>query len=541
MDTPLPVGLKGIPVSKGIGVGQGWVVEEGLFKNEPEQNTLINPLHEKARFLKALETSYAKWIQLDAKKGLFFLSEVYALIAQSPSFQEPVLLGIAQGQSAVSALKTALGHHKLAFEKLTDPHLKERSSDLITVVQSILNYLNPLTLYEKKMPDSVILILNTLSVARLFDIPKECLKGIISPHGTFHSHVAIVARSMGIPAILGIQNSVLREYEGYPLAINGSTGEIRLADIIKVQAEPIKDPKNLSIFPFHSSSCIKIPLDLYINMDGAQEMDFSQALAQGAKGVGLYRTEIDFMKFKAWPTEQEQYALYHRLLTKVAPYPVHIRVLDIGGDKPLPYFHLPKESNPALGMRGIRVLLKYPDIFMTHLIAILRASEGLNNLRILLPMINSVAELEKALEFIHRAFDALSHLDIIFPLIGVMIEVPSAVFQIKEIVRRVDFISIGSNDLTQYLLAVDRSNSAISSLYDYFHPAVLQALDQIVKEARTQGKPVSLCGEMAHEPLALKILIELGLDSISLDAQYLGSMKEWLFGIDMKKLKDIFN
>ena len=226
-----------------------------------------------------------------------------------------------------------------------------------------------------------------------------------------------------------------------------------------------------------------------------------------------------------FPGEEEQFRIYRQVLEAFAPAPVTVRTLDIGGDKSLPYFPV-EEENPFLGWRGIRIALDHPEIFLTQVRAILRANAGLENLQLMLPMISSVGEIDEAIGLVRRAFEELVEEGekIIYPEIGVMIEVPSAVYQVPAMAKRVDFFSIGSNDLTQYLLAVDRNNAQVSELYNALHPAVLRAIHHVVIESHAQQRPVSVCGEMAGDPAAAILLLGMGVDSLSMSSSGLGGL-----------------
>jgi phosphotransferase system enzyme I (PtsP) len=254
--------------------------------------------------------------------------------------------------------------------------------------------------------------------------------------------------------------------------------------------------------------------------------DVQRSLGRGAEGVGLYRTEIPFMVRDRFPSEEEQRQIYRSQLEAFAPHPVVMRTLDIGGDKMLPYFPV-EEINPFLGWRGIRITLDHPEIFLVQVRAMLKAAHGLNNLRILVPMITTVFEAEEAMHLVHRAWLEVCEegIEVDMPPVGVMIEVPAAVYQARELAQRVDFLSVGSNDLTQYILAVDRNNPRVSSLYSSFHPAVLGALKHVVEAAHAEGKPVGVCGEMAGDPLATLPLMAMGFDSLSMNASALLRVK----------------
>ncbi|MEO7558513.1 MAG: putative PEP-binding protein, partial [Gammaproteobacteria bacterium] len=254
--------------------------------------------------------------------------------------------------------------------------------------------------------------------------------------------------------------------------------------------------------------------------------DLSISQNSDVEGIGLYRTEFPFMVRERFPGEEEQRLIYRQVLEAFSPKPVTLRTLDVGGDKSLPYFPI-HEDNPFLGWRGIRITLDHPEIFLVQLRAMLCASTGLTNLHVLLPMISTVAEVDDALKLLRRAYEELIDAgeSIVMPRVGVMIEVPSAVYQADIIAKRVDFLSVGTNDLTQYLLAVDRNNARVAELYDSLHPAVLQALMQVVAGAHRHHKPVTVCGEMAGDPASAILLLGMGIDSLSMSVVSLPRVK----------------
>ena len=249
-------------------------------------------------------------------------------------------------------------------------------------------------------------------------------------------------------------------------------------------------------------------------------------MSVGAEGVGLFRSEVPFMSRDRFPSEDEQYIIYRQTLKAFAPRSVTMRTLDIGGDKVLSYFPV-EEDNPYLGWRGIRVTLDHPDVFLLQVRAMMRASEGLNNLRIMLPMITNLSEVDEAIYLINQAYNELLEegCQIVKPDLGVMIEVPAAVYQAKELAKRVSFLSVGSNDLTQYLLAVDRNNSRVASLYDSLHPSMIRTLIKVVEGGHAAGVKVSICGEMANDPLAVILLLAMGFDTLSMNSSGLPRVK----------------
>jgi len=270
--------------------------------------------------------------------------------------------------------------------------------------------------------------------------------------------------------------------------------------------------------------------------------DLTPSLSVGAEGIGLYRTELPFMLREQFPGEEEQRLLYRQVLEAFAPNPVTLRTLDVGGDKTLPYFPV-NESNPALGWRGIRFTLDNPVIFITQLRAMLRASAGLENLRILIPMVGSVDQAEEAVHLLRRSWQELTDAgeNVIMPPCGLMIEVPSAVYQAAALARCVDFLSIGSNDLTQYLLAVDRGNERVAAHFDCLHPAVIRALQQVMAAGEQQNKPVSVCGEAAGDPAMVILLLGMGIHSLSMSAGDLPRIKSVIRTFSRVQARSLLN
>jgi phosphotransferase system enzyme I (PtsP) len=355
---------------------------------------------------------------------------------------------------------------------------------------------------------------------------------VVSAKGSRTSHVAILARALGIPAVMGSASLPIGRIDGHLVIADGYSGNVYISPPSQVREEYERLAKeeemltaelvNLSEDPSVTEDGILIPL----NVNTGLLSDITPSLNSGANGIGLYRTEFPFMARQNFPGEEEQYRIYRQALTAFAPRPVTLRTLDVGGDKALPYFPI-IEDNPFLGWRGIRITLDHPELFLVQVRAMLRASIGLDNLQILLPMISQMNELRESLSLIDRAFEEIREESqgINRPKVGVMIEVPAAVYQAHRIAECVDFLSIGTNDLTQYLLAVDRNNAQVASLYDSLHPAVLQAVFDTVIAAHDMGKPVSVCGEMAGDPAAVVLLVAMGVDSLSMSASSLNRVK----------------
>jgi phosphotransferase system enzyme I (PtsP) len=381
-------------------------------------------------------------------------------------------------------------------------------------------------------PEECILVGEEISTTQLLDVPPEHLKGIVSVTGSSNSHMAIVARALNVPTVVGAVDIPFARLHGRILIVDGFEG--------LVYCDPGKEIKQhykqvIEEEAFIQADLEKVQNKPAVTLDGHHialwvntglTIDVRRSLDRGAEGVGLYRTEIPFMTRERFPSEREQVDIYRTQLKAASPKIFTMRTLDIGGDKSLPYFPI-VEENPFLGWRGIRITLDHPELLMVQVRAMLIASEGLSNLRILIPMITNVFEIDEALKLIRRAYQELLEegYKISMPPVGAMIEIPAAAYQARVFAERVDFISVGSNDLTQYLLAVDRNNPRVADLYESFHPALLNALSYIVKEVKKANKPVSICGELAGDPRAAILLMAMGFDSLSMSASQLLRVK----------------
>ncbi|MFO1347987.1 MAG: phosphoenolpyruvate--protein phosphotransferase [Pseudomonadales bacterium] len=451
---------------------------------------------------------------------------------------------------AQSALASVIREHIRTFENMDDAYLRERATDVRDLGLRVLAAMNSQRQGCKRTayPAQTILVAEELSASMLGEVPEGQLVGLISVRGSSASHAAILARAMGIPTVVGVSNLPFQQLNGRYIVLDAYRGKVYTnpSQVLRRQFEEIwreeqqlsRDYHALTPLPSETKDGRRLPLWANTGL----MTDVVRSLDRGAEGVGLYRTEVAFLLRDRFPSEEEQRSLYREQLSAFAPNPVTMRTLDIGGDKSLPYFPI-REDNPFLGWRGIRVSLDHPEIFLVQVRAMLKASEGINNLRIMLPMITSATELEQATQLIHRARQELVEegLDIFLPQIGAMIEVPAAVYQVRELARRADFLSIGTNDLTQYLLAVDRNNARVAGLYSHFHPAVLQALVHIVNEAHAEGKTVSVCGEMAGDPCAAVLLMAMGYDALSMNANNLPKVKSVIRSLQLTDAKKLLS
>jgi len=460
------------------------------------------------------------------------LFDVYLRMLEDNSLAGEIINRITAGSSAQWALSSVILEHTRQFDMMDDPYLKERASDIRDLGRRILTYLQKDSPQSIDIEEGSILVAEELSPAMLGEIATDKLSGLISIKGSGNAHAAILARSMGIPTIMGATGFPYKKLSGRKVVLDGHSGRLyldpsqELLDIYKAQLKEELEQEAeldcLKLLPAETLDGVVMPLWVNTGLTA----DVQRALDKGAQGIGLYRTEIPFMIRNAFPTEQEQTEIYARQLEAFAPMPVTMRTLDVGGDKSLTYFPI-EEENPFLGWRGVRVTLDHPEIFVVQIRAMLRANESYGNLRIMLPMVTSINEVTESIALIDQAVMELKEegLLVVRPPIGVMIEVPAALYLARVFAHHVDFISVGSNDLTQYLLAVDRNNPRVAPLYSSFHPAVLQALKYIVKEAHKEGVPVSICGEIAANPAGALLLMGMGYNFLSMNANNLPKIK----------------
>ncbi|WP_137819262.1 phosphoenolpyruvate--protein phosphotransferase [Pseudomonas sp. 2FG] len=542
----------GVAGSPGAAVGTAVVMLPPADLEVVPDKTVEDIAAELLLFNNALEAVRADMRALSAKLATQLrpeeraLFDVYLMMLDDAALGSEVTTVIKTGQWAQGALRQVVGEHVSRFELMDDAYLRERASDVKDLGRRLLAYLQQARQQTLVYPDNTILVSEELSPAMLGEVPEGKLVGLVSVLGSGNSHVAIFARAMGIPTVMGAVDLPYSKIDGIQLIIDGYHGEVftnpsevlrkQYAEVVEEERQLTQGLSALRALPCETLDGHRMPL--WVNT--GLLADVVRAQERGAEGVGLYRTEVPFMIKDRFPSEKEQLAIYREQLAAFHPLPVTMRSLDIGGDKALSYFPI-KEDNPFLGWRGIRVTLDHPEIFLVQTRAMLKASEGLNNLRILLPMISGTHELEEALHLIHRAWGEVRDegTDVPLPPVGVMIEIPAAVYQVRELARQVDFLSVGSNDLTQYLLAVDRNNPRVADLYDFLHPAVLQALQLVVDGAHAEGKPVSICGEMAGDPSSAVLLMAMGFDSLSMNATNLPKVKWLLRQISLSKAKEL--
>ncbi len=551
-DTESAARLSGIAACSGIGIGTAaWVSPHADLQTVPSRQSTDRRAELKA-FREALASVRADIEQVAENledelgpedRALF---GVYLNILDDSTLGGEVAALIKLGEWAQGALSQVMLRHIRHFERMEHSYLRERAVDVRDLGTRVLGYLQDANRQQIDYPDATVLVAEELTASTLGEIPRDKLVGIVSMRGSANSHTAILARAMGIPAVVGVEDLPLKRLPDQRLVVDGYNGRIyvnphaglltRFEGLLAEDEALFEELAPLAHQPAQTADGAVIPL--WVNTGVAA--DVQRAREFGAEGVGLYRTEVSFLLRDRFPSEEEQRQLYREQLEAFHPAPVTMRTLDIGGDKALPYFPI-EESNPFLGWRGIRVTLDHPEIFLTQVRAMLRANEGLDNVRILLPMVTAIDELRVARDLILRCHRELRSEGCSAPLppIGVMIEVPAAVYLAGPFAEEADFLSVGSNDLTQYLLAVDRGNARVAELYQALHPAVLAALGQVIEAAHQRGKPVSICGELAGDPRAAPLLVAMGFDQLSMNAGSLSVIKRVLSAFTRNELSTL--
>lgn len=473
------------------------------------------------------------------------LFDAYLHMLDDAALGNDVRALIRRGHWAQGALRRVIVDHVKRFEEMEDSYLRERGSDVRELGQRVLAYLQDIRRKKKHFPASSIVVGEEVSASMLAEFPADRLAGIVSMKGSGNSHVAILARSLGVPTVMGAVDLPIHSLDSQTLIVDGFYGEVianpsaevrtNYVNLMTQEREFTQELESLHDLPSETQDGHEVRLWVNIGLSG----DITRSLDMGAQGIGLFRTEIPFMTQQRFPTEEEQRVIYRGHMVAFEPRPVTMRTLDIGGDKALSYFPI-SEDNPFLGWRGIRVTLDHPEIFLVQARAMIKANAGLEGvLRVMLPMISSMGEVDEATSMVLRAYEEVLEegFKVKRPQIGVMIEVPAAVYQAREIARKVDFLAVGSNDLTQYMLAVDRNNSRVANLYQDLHPAVIQALNAVARDSHAEETPLGICGELAGTPVGAVLLVAMGYDVLSMNAINLPRIKWVVRNVSLQKSK----
>lgn len=543
--------LKGKPLSPGLAWGRSFLYETIPFMQrnikikkedvEKELDRLKEALKKTKESLQKLKDSVRRRLG-EEKAGIL---EAHMLMLEDPMFVGEIKKAIEEGNSAEDAVFTATEKIKEMFETIPDPYLRERAADVKDVGSRLYRtLLGGKDIAQLDTNEPIIVVANDLAASELIAISENNVVGLVLSQGGPTSHMAIIAKSLNLPAVSGIDISLISD--NCLLIVDGIRGEITInpsSDVLmqtknnieKLQREQ-EEALSLKDLPAVTPDGLKI--ELWGNI--AHPDEASAVLSSGGSGIGLFRTEFLFMNRNTPPSEDEQFEAYRKVLDEMKPHPVVIRTLDAGGDKEIPYLNIPKEDNPFLGYRAIRIGLTEEQLLITQLKALIRSSIC-GNLYIMFPMISSLWEIRRAKTLIQKAASQLDDKGMRYGKlkVGIMIEIPSAAIMAEELAKEVDFFSIGTNDLTQYTLAVDRGNSKVSQWYDHLHPAVLKLIAMTSKAAKTQKIELGICGEMAGDPFALPVLLGLGFDELSMSPPAIPKIKRLVRKFQAERAKQV--
>lgn len=533
--------LIGSASSQGVAVAKAWWDDNQPRLEHVLPASSLNLDNEKERLTIAIDLASNEFRRLrkrfdsELHKETLAIFDLFSHLLNDPMLRKDLFAKVASGDQAEWAIRQVVEAYSTRFSNMKDAYLKERAHDIRELGQRLLFFLQNEDVIEYQWDEPRVLLTRELTAAMLATIPRDKLAGVVAQEGAANSHAAILSRALGIPAIMGV-DFIPEKIHNCQVVVDGYRGDFLVnpnRHVLKEYRRLLREENELDKTVESALANCAVTKDnqrVYVHLNAGLSADTSIAVNRGVDGVGLYRTEVPFLLQRSFPSEEEQTAQYRSILALYPNKPVVMRTLDIGGDKPLPYLSI-EEDNPFLGWRGIRFTLDHPEIFLIQVRAMLKASIGLDNMDILLPMISGVAELDESIILIERAFEEVSkHAQqqgkvLHRPRLGIMIEVPSILYQLPALKGKVDFISVGSNDLTQYLLAVDRNNARVANVYDALHPAVLHALKHILTSSQQLGIPVSVCGELAGDPVGALLLVGMGYRSLSMNTRNVAKIK----------------
>jgi phosphotransferase system enzyme I (PtsP) len=477
--------------------------------------------------------------------------EAYRMFAYDRGWVHKLEEAVMTGLTAEAAVERVQSDTRARMLRQTDPFLRERLHDLDDLANRLMRQLTGRdhAPSRESLPENAIVVARSMGPAALLDYDRKRLRGLILEEGGMHSHVAIVARALGIPAVGDVENATGMADQGDAIIVDGSTGDLHvrpLPDMEAAYAERVRlrARRQQQYQALRDRPCVtKDGEVISLMLNAGLIVDLPHIADTGAAGIGLFRTELQFMVAQNFPRTSEQYALYRAVMDAAGDKPVVFRTLDIGGDKVLPYMRNVEEENPALGWRAIRLGLDRPGLLRSQLRALLRAA-GSRALKIMFPMVATVQEFEQARELVERELTHLRRHGHKLPdevQVGSMVEVPSLLYQLDELLERADFLSVGSNDLVQFLYAIDRGNPRVSERFDALSAPVLRALKDIADKGRAHHKPVTLCGEMASQPIGAIALAAIGYRAMSLTPSAVGPVKAALLDLDCRKAAEFLS
>jgi phosphotransferase system, enzyme I, PtsP len=540
--------LKGMALSEGIALGH-------VVLHEPRvvvTNYIADDVPKELKHLEAaIETLRTDLDQLlehgDVVEGGEHrdVLEAYRMFAYDTGWAHKLQEAVMTGLTAEAAVERVQSDTRARMLRQTDPYLRERLHDLDDLANRLMRQLTGRdhAPSRENLPENAILVARSMGPAALLDYDRKRLRGLVLEEGGPQSHVAIVARALGIAAVGEIDNATGIADPGDAIIVDGTAGDVHLRPLPDMEAAyaervRLRARRQQQYAALRDQPCVtRDGEEITLMINAGLSVDLPHLADTGAAGIGLFRTELQFMVAPNFPRATEQYTLYRAVLDAADDKPVTFRTLDIGGDKVLPYMRNIEEENPALGWRAIRLGLDRPALLRTQLRALLRAAGG-RSLKIMFPMIATVSEFDQAKELVERELTHLRRHGHKLPdavEVGSMVEVPSLLYQLDELLEHVDFLSVGSNDLVQFLYAVDRGNPRVSTRFDPLSAPVLRALNDIAARARAHGKPATVCGELASQPIGALALAALGYRSLSLTPSAVGPVKALLLDLDASK------
>lgn len=545
--------LVGLAASPGFGRGTAYVLRPRMDLRSVKPELTRNPPREIERFRAAVEKGITQVEELKQRMSRFIskeegaLFDVHRLILEDPAIIEQIETKIRKERYAAEyAASSVFDQYLQSFSQIEDEYLKERGADVRDVAQRLLENLSGIKEEALVIPREAILVAEDLSPADLALIERDRFRGIVLATGGVTSHASILAKSFEIPSVVAVDGLLDSVRHGDSLIVDGNSGLVYINPSGEVVKEYDRLEREYLAFNRELDALRELPAEtpdghrvsIYANIGLLSDLTLAQL--HGSQGIGLYRTEIPFLAHRDFPSEEEQHTLYRRVVEAMGGMPVTIRTLDIGADKYPAYVRRASmEPNPVLGWRSIRISLELAEIFKAQLRAILRVGT-LGRVRLLLPMVSSLEEILRVKELLAEVKTELEREELPFDSqmeLGIMVEVPAAVQMASRLIREVDFLSIGTNDLIQYILAVDRSNRKVAGLYEPLHPAVLAALAHVIEVAKRQGKRVGMCGEMAGDPLCTLLLLGMGLDEFSMESLFIPVIKKIIRSVTYQAAK----